>query len=130
MPCYEVSTCNTKLEAANPERLDAALKTINYDTTATLVNHKTKGKVETQLSFSRGKVIGYLKGDQLHIEAPKGTKIDVDEIKRAYGQQVLNKIEADYKAKGWTRIQVGNKVTFEKPRAQQQQQKQQVGFQR
>jgi hypothetical protein len=119
MPCYQVQECNCELKNADQELLAKGLQDVGYETT---YHEKQK-----QLSFSKGEVVGFHKGDNLHIEAPQGTKIDVNEIRRSYSQQVVNKKAAEFEAKGWTKTQVGNKVAFTKPRVQQ---KVQVGFQR
>ena len=119
MPCHTVQQCNVELKNADHELLAAGLQAEGYTTT----NHEK----QKQLSFAKGSVCGYHKGDTLHIESPQGTTVDVNAIRRAYSQQVVNKREKEFTAKGWTKTQVGNKIVFTKPRAQQQQQAQ-VGF--
>lgn len=91
MPCYQIQTCNVELNNANHDLLAKALEKDGYKVV------KENGKIK---SFSKGQVSGTYQNNKL---AFTGTsKIDSDQIKRGYSEQVIERKKKQFASQGWS----------------------------
>lgn len=92
MPCYQVQTMQVNLDSADHDLLEKALKKLGYSVT----------RNGSSFSFSKGTVSGTYSNNKLNISNTDRTKkVDTDQIKREYSEQVIKKIASKNVQEGW-----------------------------
>lgn len=106
MPCYLVQTCTVTLHNADFNLLERALKALGF---------QVERLGPRLLRFTRGQVTGTYDGRELRAAAPNGEVVNLDEVKREYSHQVIDKKVAAFRQKGWKVERRGNQVRVSKP---------------
>jgi hypothetical protein len=102
MPCYTVQTASVNLNNADHDLLAKALEKLGYTVVRTGKN----------FVFRKGAVSGSYQNNKINMQATGGAKMDTDEIKRAYSEQVIHHMAEKYAEEGYEMTRDGEEYVW------------------